>query len=104
MADFLKNQIDLDSNQLNQRTIKSNSRLELKSIRTFDSGNTKVKSEIKKNVALNFDLFLDSLALSSLHSKIHDESSELEKIIFLAERMCQSQGVMKSQIKSGQTL
>jgi hypothetical protein len=105
LADFLKNQIELDSNQLNQRMFKTNSRMDIKNIITFDSnGNNKIKAQIKNNVALNFDIFLDSLALASLHSKFHEDCSEIEKIIFLADRMCQSQGVMKSQIKSGHTL
>ena len=78
----------------------------IKTIKSYDSstGNIKIKTEIKKNEALNFDLFLDSLALAALYSKVHEESSELEKIIYLADRMCQSHGVNKSQSRSGQTL
>ena len=66
--------------------------------------NSKIKSEILSREVITFELFLDSLALASLHTKTHEESYEIEKIILLADKMCQSNGVNKSQLRSGETL
>lgn len=107
LAELLKNQVEEGSVGENEKlsVAKSASRVDVKSMMSYDStGNPKVRSQIKKNVTINFELFLDSLALAALHSKAHEENSEIEKIIHLADKMCQSQGVNKSQKRSGQTL
>jgi hypothetical protein len=64
----------------------------------------RIKDLICKEKCLNFDLFIDSLALAALHTKTHEDLSEIEKIICLADKMAQSHGVTKSQARSGETL
>jgi hypothetical protein len=109
LAEFLKNQVEIEGNYVmginSERMLQNASRSDIRSMMSYDSsGNPKVRNEIKKNGSLNFDIFLDSLAIAALYTKFHEESSEIEKIIHLADRMCQSNGVMKSQMRSGQTL
>jgi hypothetical protein len=56
-----------------------------------------------KSEKLNFSLFVDSLALASLHHKIHNDHTDITKIYLLLERMSTSEGVKKSLLRN-QTL
>lgn len=47
---------------------------------------------------------MDSLALTASFFKFDSEFSDLDKILYLVERMNQSKGVLKSQKRSGVTL
>ncbi len=53
---------------------------------------------------LNYNLFLQSLALASFYSTTHEEKGVVEKVIYLADKMGNSLGIKKSQLLSGQTL
>jgi hypothetical protein len=63
-----------------------------------------IKTEFVKYEKLNFNLFIDSLILSSMHTKLHFEGNEVCKIFYLLEKMSNSKGVSKSQARNGQTL
>ena len=62
------------------------------------------KNEIVKKIKMNFDYFMDAILLSAIHIKGMDECSEIEKIISIVEKMSHSNGIKKSQIRSGNTL
>ena len=64
----------------------------------------KIINEIKNNKKLNFNSFMDALLLTSDFIKGNQEQNNIEKIIYLVERMSNSQGVTKSQLKSGKLL
>jgi hypothetical protein len=68
------------------------------------AANSKAKVFLKNSNCLNYELFADSLTLAALHTRVHEESSEVEKLIFLIEKMSLSKGVEKSQFRSGETL
>jgi hypothetical protein len=112
LSDFLRSQIDedyiKDENFEDKKFVKSVSNSELKSIKSFMSyetaANSKAKIFVQNTSCLNYELFADSLSLASLHTRVHEESSEVEKLIFLAEKMSMSKGVEKSQLRSGETL
>jgi hypothetical protein len=53
---------------------------------------------------LSYNMFLQSLALSSFYSSIHEDKGVVEKIIYLTDKMGNSLGIRKSQLLSGQTL
>ena len=56
------------------------------------------------NKKLNFNSFMDALLLTSDFIKGNQEQNNIEKLIYLVERMSNSQGVTKSQLKSGKLL
>ena len=62
------------------------------------------KNEIVKKIKINFDYFMDAILLSSIHVKGMDEATEVEKIIYIVEKMSYSDGIVKSQKRSGNTL
>lgn len=62
------------------------------------------KYEIINKLKINFDFFMDAILLSSIHLKGFEESSEIEKIIYIIERMSVSPGIAKSQMRTGLTL
>ena len=64
----------------------------------------KIINEIKNNKKLNFNSFMDALLLTSDFIKGNQEQNNIEKLIYLVERMSNSQGVTKSQLKSGKLL
>lgn len=103
LADFLKGQVETDSNFEAKLLFKSSSKVDIRMSSDIHTG-AKIKDLICKEKCLNFDLFIDSLALASLHTKTHEDLSEIEKIICLADKMAQSHGVNKSQARSGETL
>ncbi len=103
LADFLKTQIETTSAYEN-RLIKSSSKSDIRSMSSDMSAGSKIKTMMENTSCLNFELFIDSLALAALHTKTHEDKSEVEKIINLADKMCQSKGVNKSQYRSGETL
>ena len=47
---------------------------------------------------------MDAILLSSTHLKALEELNEIERIIFIVERMSVSPGISKSQLRSGFTL
>lgn len=103
LADFLKTQIESTSAYEN-KLIKSNSRNDIRTMSSDINATTKIKNMMENTKCLNFELFIDSLALASLHTKIHEDKSEIEKIINLADKMALSKGVNKSQTRNGETL
>jgi hypothetical protein len=103
LADFLKGQVESDSN-FEVGLIKSSSKVDVRSMSTDIHASAKIKELMATGKCLNFELFIDSLALAALHTKTHEEHSEIEKIICLADKMCQSTGVNKSQARCGETL
>jgi hypothetical protein len=103
LAEFFKSQLQAELNTENI-LLKSTSKADLKSLFSIDSQGNVKKNNSSGKEAINFELFLDSLALASMHNKTHEECTEIEKIIFLAEKMSQSKGVDKSQLRSGHTL
>ena len=62
------------------------------------------KNEIINKIKINFDYFMDAILLSSIHVKGMDESTEVEKIIYIIEKMSYSEGIVKSQKRLGHTL
>jgi len=56
-----------------------------------------------KNDYINFPLFLQSLAFSAMFFSFEDTFSNVDKLLYMIERMNHSTGVDKSQIKSGKT-
>lgn len=57
--------------------------------------------EIKDNLKINFNSFMDTLLLSSIHIRTNEDITEIEKILYLIQRMANSKGVNKSYLKSG---
>lgn len=53
---------------------------------------------------INYDLFLDSLTITANIFKTNEDYTEIEKILYLVERMNQSSGINKSQKRKGNTL
>jgi len=53
---------------------------------------------------LSYNMFLESLALASFYSTVHEDKGVVEKIIYLTDKMGNSLGIKKSQLLSGQTL
>jgi hypothetical protein len=62
------------------------------------------RNEVLKKVKINFDYFMDAILLSSIHIKGMDELNDIEKIISIVEKMSNSNGIVKSQKRSGNTL
>ena len=62
------------------------------------------RKEIINNLKINFDFFMDGILLSSIHIKEIEDSSEIERIIKIIEKMSVSPGIAKSQMRSGLTL
>lgn len=56
-----------------------------------------------KNEFINFPLFLESLAFSAMFFRFEGEFSDVDKLLYMIERMNHSNGVNKSQMKSGKT-
>lgn len=60
--------------------------------------------EIKDNNKINFNSFMDTLLLTSIHIKKEEDLSPIERILYLIQRMSRSKGVNKSHLKSGKFL
>ena len=60
--------------------------------------------KILKSRFINNDLFIDSLLITANSIKINEDYSQLEKVLFLFERMNQSGGIKNSQKRTGMTL
>ena len=67
----------------------------------FDINLTK---KIVKINCINYDLFLDSLTITANTLQTKEHYSDLEKVLYLIERMNQSGGINKSQKRNGNTL
>ncbi len=57
--------------------------------------------EIKEKLKINFNSFMDTILLSSIHIRLNEEISHIEKILYLIKRMGNSKGVNKSHSKTG---
>lgn len=64
----------------------------------------KIKKKLAKNHNINYQLFLDAILLTALHSKIHEGCSDVEKIVFIMDKMSSSKGIGASQLRSGKPL
>jgi len=64
----------------------------------------KIKNYAKAKENINFDLFLNSIALAALIGKEHLECTNTDKIFRLLVKMSVSKGISISQHKSGKTL
>ena len=53
---------------------------------------------------INFNLFLQSLVIAAMYFKFNENFKDIDKCIYLVERMNQSKGLQKSQLKSCKTL
>ncbi len=53
---------------------------------------------------ISFDLFMDALIIISIEYNANEEFNDLEKITYLFEKMSQSKGIGKSQMRSGKQL
>jgi hypothetical protein len=62
------------------------------------------RNELIKKLKINFDYFMDAILLSSIHIKGMDDCNDIEKIISIVEKMSNSNGIEKSQKRSGNTL
>jgi hypothetical protein len=63
----------------------------------------KIKGHRKTN-NITFHLFLESLAITAMMFRFDEQFKELDKLLYLVERMNQSKGINKSQMRSGKTL
>jgi len=63
----------------------------------------KIRNLIKNKEVINFDLFLDSIAVTSTFLRFTEKFNESEKIIYLIEKMNKSDGNIKSLKKTGLT-
>lgn len=57
-----------------------------------------------QKVCINFTLFLESLAVTAMHFKFDDQFRDIDKLLYLLERMNQSKGFNNSIMKSGRPL
>jgi hypothetical protein len=57
-----------------------------------------------QKVCINFPLFLESLAVTAMHFKFDDQFRDIDKLLYLLERMNQSKGFNNSIMKSGRPL
>lgn len=64
----------------------------------------KIKTKITKNEKVNFYMFLEALGLIAVNIKYNDNFDTTDKILYLIEKMNQSKGINKSQLRTGQTL
>ena len=78
--------------------------------KSFSEKNSSLKKHLESQEIINFDLFLDSLAISSSLIKYTDYLEDHEKvfilinkILYLLEKMNKSEGVVKSKKFSGST-
>ena len=60
--------------------------------------------EIKDHGKINFNSFMDTLLLTSIHIRKEEEISSIERILYLIQRMANSKGVSISCLKSGKFL
>lgn len=60
--------------------------------------------EIKDNCKINFNSFMDTLLLTSIHIRTEEDITSIERILYLVQRMANSKGVAKSCLKSGKFL
>lgn len=60
--------------------------------------------EIKENCKINFNSFMDTLLLTSIHIRSEEDITSIERILYLVQRMANSKGVTKSCMKSGKFL
>lgn len=55
--------------------------------------------EIEENDKIDFNSFMNCIALGSQHIKYDVNSNSIQKLIFLLERIHQSEGLKKAMIK-----
>lgn len=54
--------------------------------------------------SINFALFMDSLAITAMYFRFDKEFKDLDKLLYLVERMNQSQGFNRLKFKKGKSL
>jgi len=64
----------------------------------------KLIKEIKDNCKINFNSFMDTLLLTSIHIRTAENITSIERILHLVQRIANSKGVTKSCLKSGKFL
>lgn len=64
----------------------------------------KLIKEIKDNYKINFNSFMDTLLLTSIHIRNQEDITSIERILYLVQRMANSKGADKSCLKSGKFL
>jgi hypothetical protein len=58
----------------------------------------------KRKVCINFPLFMESLAVTAMHFKFDQQFRDIDKLLYLLERMNQSKGFNNAIMKSGRPL
>lgn len=90
--------------KLNQ-SVTSKSKGKFKYLNLFEAvDDPAFKRNLTKNEYINFPLFLESLAFSAMFFEFEVNFTNVDKLLYIVERMNHSQGVKKSQSKSGKTL
>jgi hypothetical protein len=74
---------------------------EMKSISSHDMEHGKKLIKIE---AINFNLFMDSLAMTAMNFKFSDQFKDVDKLLYLVERMNQSKGLNKLKSKKAKNL
>lgn len=70
----------------------------------FTMDNTNHPKKFNNKVCINFNFFLQSLAMTAMFFKFDNRFRDLDKILYLVERINQSKGLKILQLKSGKTL
>ena len=99
-----KNIFDIVADSSPKEKIRSVNHTPTKHNENMRSTNNLTRSSENILPHINFGLFLDSLALASFHSSVNEDKGAIEKIIYLIEKISNSQGIKKSQLISGETL
>ncbi len=61
-------------------------------------------NKTKQKVCINFPLFMESLAMTAMHFKFDQSFRDIDKLLYLVERMNQSKGFNNVMLRSGKTL
>jgi hypothetical protein len=99
---------NLDQNLISYDIIKSlTTRENFKSIEMSISESKevkKIKYKIAKNEKINFYCFLEALGVVSYNIKYNDNFNQVDRVLYLIEKMNRSKGINKSLMKTGQNL
>lgn len=78
--------------------------VEVSQERSMYSNDMEQKRITGKNEKINYNLFMNSLAMTAMFFKFNNQIKDMEKLVYLIERMNQSKGMHKIQKKTGKTL
>jgi len=70
----------------------------------YTMDNTNHPKKFNNKICINFNFFLQSLAMTAMFFKFDNRFRDLDKILYLVERINQSKGLKILQLKSGKTL